>query len=52
MHRAEPGPGRNADRTCHVGEALAWASVAVPFEDLRFQNEQEIFGIEELPVTW
>lgn len=26
--------------------------LAVPFEELRFQNEKEIFGIEELPVTW
>ncbi len=26
--------------------------LAVPEEDLRFQNEQEIYGIEELPVTW
>jgi cytochrome P450 len=26
--------------------------LAVPEQDLRFQNEQEIYGIEELPVTW
>ena len=26
--------------------------LAVPLEDLRFQNEQEIYGVEELPVTW
>lgn len=26
--------------------------LAVAEEDLRFQNEQEIYGIEELPVTW
>ena len=26
--------------------------LAVPVEELRFQNEQEIFGIEALPVTW
>lgn len=26
--------------------------LAVPVEELRFQNQQEIFGIEALPVTW
>lgn len=26
--------------------------LAVPEEQLRFQNEQEIYGIEALPVTW
>jgi cytochrome P450 len=26
--------------------------LAVAEEDLRFQNEQEIYGLEELPVTW
>jgi cytochrome P450 len=26
--------------------------LAVPEDQLRFQNEQEIYGIEELPVTW
>lgn len=26
--------------------------LAVPLEQLRFQNEQEIYGVEELPVTW
>ena len=26
--------------------------LAVPEEDLRFQNEQEIYGVAELPVTW
>jgi cytochrome P450 len=26
--------------------------LAVPAEELRFQNEKEIYGIEELPVTW
>ncbi|MED5814879.1 cytochrome P450 [Mycolicibacterium sp. 050232] len=26
--------------------------LAVPLEELRFQNEQEIFCIAELPVTW
>jgi len=26
--------------------------LAVPEEHLRFQNEQEIYGLDELPVTW
>jgi hypothetical protein len=26
--------------------------LAVPPEELRFQNEQEIYGIDELPVAW
>jgi cytochrome P450 len=26
--------------------------LAVPEEELRFQNEQEIYGIDELPVAW
>lgn len=26
--------------------------LAVPEEELRFQNEQEIYGLGELPVTW
>jgi cytochrome P450 len=26
--------------------------LAVPEEDLSFQNEQEIYGIRELPITW
>jgi cytochrome P450 len=26
--------------------------LAVPAEELRFQNSKEIYGIEELPVTW
>lgn len=26
--------------------------LAVPEDQLRFQNQQEIYGIEELPVTW
>jgi cytochrome P450 len=26
--------------------------LAVPVEELRFQNEQEIYGISELPVAW
>ena len=31
---------------------LPGLALAVPFEQLRFQNEQEIYGVEELPVTW
>ncbi|HEU4363729.1 MAG TPA: cytochrome P450 [Mycobacterium sp.] len=27
-------------------------ALALPADELRFQNEQEIYGIEELPVTW
>jgi hypothetical protein len=26
--------------------------LAVPADELRFQNEQEIYGIEALPITW
>jgi cytochrome P450 len=26
--------------------------LAVPVEELRFRNEQEIYGIRELPITW
>ena len=26
--------------------------LAVPKKALRFQNEQEIYGVRELPVTW
>jgi cytochrome P450 len=26
--------------------------LAVPLEELRFRNEQEIYGIHELPVSW
>ncbi|HTQ20260.1 cytochrome P450 [Mycobacterium sp.] len=35
-----------------LARRLPGLALAVPFEDLRFQNEQEIFGIEELPITW
>jgi cytochrome P450 len=35
-----------------LARRLPGLRLAVPFEDLRFQNEQEIYGIEELPVTW
>nr|WP_235852644.1 cytochrome P450 [Mycobacterium interjectum] len=31
---------------------LPGLALAVPADDLRFQNEQEIYGIEELPITW
>jgi hypothetical protein len=31
---------------------LPGLALAVPADELRFQNEQEIYGIEELPVTW
>jgi hypothetical protein len=31
---------------------VARGLVAVPADELRFQHEQEIYGIEELPITW
>ena len=31
---------------------LPGLQLAVPADELRFQNEQEIYGIEELPITW
>ena len=31
---------------------LAGLRLAVPPEELRFQYQQEIYGIEELPVAW
>jgi cytochrome P450 len=31
---------------------LPGLALAVPASELRFQNEQEIYGIEELPITW
>lgn len=31
---------------------LPGLQLAVPLEDLHFQHEQEIYGVEELPVTW
>src|SRR5271166_4734345 len=31
---------------------LPGLALAVPADELRFQNEQEIYGIEELPITW
>jgi cytochrome P450 len=35
-----------------LARRLPGLALAVPFEELRFANDQEIFGIEELPVTW
>ncbi len=31
---------------------LPGLALAVPAAELRFQNEQEIYGVEELPITW
>jgi hypothetical protein len=31
---------------------LPGLQLAVPADELRFQNKQEIYGIEELPITW
>jgi hypothetical protein len=31
---------------------VARGLVVVPAEELRFQNAQEIYGMEELPITW
>jgi cytochrome P450 len=31
---------------------LPGLQLAVPADELRFRNEQEIYGIEELPITW
>jgi cytochrome P450 len=31
---------------------LPGLALAIPADELRFQNAQEIYGIEELPVTW
>lgn len=35
-----------------LARRLPRLALAVRAEDLRFRNEQEIYGIEELPVTW
>jgi cytochrome P450 len=35
-----------------LARRLPGLELAVPAEELRFQNEQEIYGIEELPITW
>ena len=31
---------------------LPGLQLAVPPEELRFQNDQEIYGVQELPVRW
>ncbi|MDT5077988.1 MAG: hypothetical protein QOJ80_2625 [Mycobacterium sp.] len=35
-----------------LARRLPGLRLAVPLEELRFQNEQEIYGISALPVTW
>jgi cytochrome P450 len=35
-----------------LARRLPGLALAVPADELRFQNEQEIYGIEELPITW
>jgi cytochrome P450 len=35
-----------------LAHRLPGLALAVPAGELRFQNEQEIYGIEELPITW
>jgi cytochrome P450 len=35
-----------------LARRLPGLRLAVPPEELRFQNEQEIYGIDELPVAW
>lgn len=35
-----------------LAHRLPGLALAVPAAELRFQNEQEIYGIEELPITW
>lgn len=35
-----------------LARRLPGLALAVPEEQLRFQNEQEIYGVEDLPVTW
>lgn len=35
-----------------LARRLPGLTLAVPAEELRFQNKQEIYGIEDLPVTW
>jgi cytochrome P450 len=35
-----------------LARRLPGLRLAVPLEHLRFQNEKEIYGIHELPVTW
>jgi cytochrome P450 len=35
-----------------LARRLPGLRLAVPLEKLRFQNDKEIYGIDELPVTW
>ncbi|MBV8787702.1 MAG: cytochrome P450 [Mycobacterium sp.] len=35
-----------------LARRLPGLALAVAADELRFQNEQEIYGIEELPITW
>jgi cytochrome P450 len=35
-----------------LARRLPTLALAVPADELRFQNEQEIYGIEALPITW
>jgi cytochrome P450 len=35
-----------------LARRLPGLALAVPADELRFANEQEIYGIEELPITW
>lgn len=35
-----------------LARRLPGLTLAVPAGELRFQNQQEIYGIEDLPVTW
>ena len=45
--------GKTAEGRHFAGPSLvSEATAAVPADELRFQNEQEIYGIEELPITW
>jgi cytochrome P450 len=37
---------------CTLARRLPGLALAVADDELRFQNEQEIYGIEELPITW
>lgn len=50
--------GQNLARTelqialATLARRLPGLRLAVPAEELRFQYQQEIYGIDELPVTW
>lgn len=37
---------------CSLARRLPGLRLAVPAEELRFRTEQEIYGIEELPISW